>query len=75
MNLWDYWPVLLILAGLDVLFGRRSFLGNLIVLLLTLVVIPAVYLVVPSKVRAETGQAIQDIVPATAEAAIEGAGT
>ena len=28
--LWRFWPVLLIAAGLDVLFGRRSIIGSLI---------------------------------------------
>jgi hypothetical protein len=35
-GLWRLWPALLILVGLDILFGRRSLVGNLIVLLLTL---------------------------------------
>lgn len=38
-ELWRFWPVLLILIGLDLLLGRRSWLGNLIVLLLTLTVL------------------------------------
>ena len=28
--LWNLWPVLLIVIGLDILFGRRSMLGGLI---------------------------------------------
>jgi len=38
-ELWRFWPALLILIGLDLLLGRRSRLGNLIVVVLTLVVI------------------------------------
>lgn len=38
-DLWRYWPALLILIGLDLLVGRRSQLGRLIVVLLTLVVL------------------------------------
>lgn len=38
-ELWRFWPALLILIGLDLLLGRRSWLGSLVVLILTLVVI------------------------------------
>jgi len=41
-NLWRLWPILLILAGLDILLAHRSWLGNLIVLILTLAVIAGV---------------------------------
>jgi hypothetical protein len=41
-QLWRLWPILLILAGLDILLARRSFLGNLVVLILTLAVIAGV---------------------------------
>ncbi len=41
-ELWRLWPVLLILAGLEVLFGRRSFLGSIIVLIVSLAAVAAV---------------------------------
>jgi hypothetical protein len=41
-NLWRLWPVLLILAGLEIILGRRSALGNIIVLLVTIAVIAGV---------------------------------
>jgi hypothetical protein len=41
-ELWRLWPVLLILAGLEIILGRRSFLGNLIVLILTIAVVAGV---------------------------------
>ncbi len=41
-ELWRLWPVLLILVGLEILLGRRSALGSLIVLLLTVAVMAGV---------------------------------
>jgi hypothetical protein len=41
-ELWRLWPVLLILAGLEIILGRRSVLGNLIVLALTLAVVAGI---------------------------------
>ena len=41
-ELWRLWPILLILAGLDILLAHRSWLGSLIVLVLTLAVIASV---------------------------------
>jgi hypothetical protein len=41
-QLWRLWPILLILAGLDILLAHRSWLGNLVVLVLTLAVIAGV---------------------------------
>ncbi len=38
-QLWRLWPLLLILIGLDLLFGRSSLVGNLAVLLITLAVV------------------------------------
>lgn len=32
--LWRYWPVILILVGIDILFGRRSVFGSILSLLL-----------------------------------------
>jgi hypothetical protein len=43
-NLWRLWPVLLILAGLEIILGRRSMLGNVIVLIATLAIIGGVVL-------------------------------
>lgn len=43
-GLWRLWPALLILIGLDILFGRRSLVGNLIVLLLTLAFVAGIIL-------------------------------
>jgi hypothetical protein len=36
--LWRYWPVLLILVGIDLLFGRRSPLGTLLSVLIVVVI-------------------------------------
>lgn len=41
-ELWRLWPVLLILAGLEIILGRRSFLGNIIVLIITIAVVVGV---------------------------------
>jgi hypothetical protein len=41
-DLWRLWPVLLILVGLEIFWGRHSVLGNLIVLILTLAIVAAV---------------------------------
>jgi hypothetical protein len=43
-NLWRLWPVLLILAGLEIILGRRSMIGNIIVLVATLAIIGGVVL-------------------------------
>jgi hypothetical protein len=37
-QLWRLWPVLLILGGLDIILGRRSFVGNLVVVTLTVAI-------------------------------------
>ena len=37
-QLWRVWPVLLILGGLDIILGRRSFVGNLVVVTLTVAI-------------------------------------
>ncbi len=47
-NLWRLWPVLLILAGLDIILGRRSALGNIFVLLITIVVVAGVVILIVS---------------------------
>ncbi len=59
-ELWRFWPVLLILIGLDLLLGRRSWLGNLIVLLLTLAVIGGCVLLVVQTPGQLTGSAEVD---------------
>lgn len=41
-NLWRLWPVLLILAGLDIILGRRTALGSILVTLVTIAVIGGV---------------------------------
>jgi len=41
-ELWRLWPLLLILGGLDIILGRRSFLGNIVVLLITIAVVAGV---------------------------------
>ncbi|UCC63212.1 MAG: hypothetical protein JSV36_21160 [Anaerolineae bacterium] len=41
-ELWRLWPLLLILAGLEIILGRRSFLGSLIVLIVTIAVVAGV---------------------------------
>jgi hypothetical protein len=43
-ELWRLWPVLLILGGLEILLGRRSALGSVIVLVLTLAVMAGIVL-------------------------------
>ncbi len=44
-QLWRLWPLLIILIGVDILFGRRSGLGNVIVLLVTLAVVAGLVVV------------------------------
>lgn len=53
-ELWRLWPVLLILVGLEIIFGRRSFLGNLVVLAITIAVVAGVviFLIAPPDVLA-----------------------
>ncbi|MBN1318139.1 MAG: hypothetical protein JXA42_21835 [Anaerolineales bacterium] len=41
-NLWKLWPLLLILSGLEIILGRRTLLGNLILLVITLAVVGGV---------------------------------
>ena len=61
-ELWRLWPVLLILIGLDLLLARRSWLGSLIVVLLTLAVIGgAVWLLVQTPGRAAGGTEVDRI--------------
>ena len=43
-ELWRLWPLLLILIGLDIILGRRSVIGNIIVLLITIAVVAGVVL-------------------------------
>ncbi len=43
-NLWRLWPVLLILTGLEIIIGRRSALGNIIVLVVTLATVGGIVL-------------------------------
>ena len=38
-ELWRLWPLLLVLFGLDIIVGRRSVIGNIIVLLITIAVV------------------------------------
>jgi hypothetical protein len=38
-TLWRFWPILLILLGLEILIGRRSWIGSLVVLLVALVAV------------------------------------
>ena len=41
-QLWRLWPVLLILGGLDIILGRRSFIGNLVVATLAVAIMAGV---------------------------------
>lgn len=45
---WRLWPVLLILFGLEILVGRRSVLGNVIVLIITIAVVAGVVILLVS---------------------------
>ena len=61
-GLWRLWPVLLILIGLDLLLARRSWLGSLIVVLLTLAVIGgAIWLLVQGPGEAVGGTEVDRI--------------
>jgi hypothetical protein len=58
------WPVLLILIGLDILFGRRSAWGSLLVALLALLVVAGVVLLLvlaPAALGPSTGIAVERI--------------
>ncbi|MER3458484.1 MAG: hypothetical protein C4309_07525, partial [Chloroflexota bacterium] len=43
-TLWRFWPILLILIGLEILFGRSSWVGSLIVLIVAVIAIVAIVL-------------------------------
>ena len=61
-DLWRLWPVLLILIGLDLLLARRSWLGSLIVVLLTLAVIGgAIWLLVQTPGQVVGGAEVDKI--------------
>ena len=55
-KLWRLWPLLLVLTGLDIIFGRHSRLGNFIVLVISILVVggAALYIVTP-EVRVPLG--------------------
>lgn len=57
-TLWRFWPVLLILLGLEVLFGRRSRVGSLLVLVVAAIAIIAVILLslTPAVFATRTGE-------------------
>lgn len=57
-TLWRFWPVLLILLGLEILFGRSSWIGSLIVLIVAVVVIVAIVLLSlsPTLLTTRTGE-------------------
>jgi hypothetical protein len=56
--IWRLWPVLLIAIGLDILFGRRSALGSLIVLALMIALIAGVVWFAATTTPLLTGQAL-----------------
>ncbi len=43
-ELWRLWPLLLVLMGIDLILGRRSVIGNIVVLLITIAVVVGVVL-------------------------------
>jgi len=55
------WPVLLIAAGLDILVGRRSFLGSLLALVLTLAVLAGALWLVGTGVVTWQPAAVEEI--------------
>lgn len=73
LSLWRYWPVLLILLGLDVLLGR-SIVGSLVVALLSLVVVGALVFGVGIR-NASPDLTPGDVVPHTIEEDLNGAET
>ncbi|GAB4467566.1 MAG: DUF5668 domain-containing protein [Anaerolineae bacterium] len=42
LSLWRFWPVLLILIGLDLLLGRRSALGSILLAVLSVIIVVGV---------------------------------
>lgn len=61
-QLWRLWPVLLILSGLEMILGRRSFLGNLLMLVITVAVIGVVvYILVYSPQLIGAGRTPSDM--------------
>jgi hypothetical protein len=56
--IWRLWPVLLIAIGLDILFGRRSALGSLVVLVLMIALIVGVVWYAVTYSPVVTGQAL-----------------
>jgi hypothetical protein len=64
LELWRLWPLLLILVGLEVLFGYRSTLGRIVVLVATVVLLGGVvWLLVtaPSALRVTTSASTEQI--------------
>lgn len=57
-TLWRFWPVLLILIGLEILFGRSSWVGSLIVLIVAVIAIVAIVLLslTPTLLTTRTGE-------------------
>lgn len=63
-QLWRLWPVLLVLVGLEILLGRRSLLGSLIVVILTMVIVGGLVLLLvasPSLLGAPEPAGVQRI--------------
>lgn len=56
--IWRLWPVLLVAIGLDILFGRRSAIGALIVVALVVALIGGVIWYVTTQSPVVTGQAL-----------------
>jgi hypothetical protein len=54
-SLWRFWPVLLILVGLDVIFGRRGVLGSIALAIVALMVVGGIAFFATARTWTTTG--------------------